>query len=105
MGACDLLAPLTQPPASHPDGSVSAAPPQDQHICVLVTVPLERIDILLDRLDLGSPEQSHQVMVLGIVGDVSGPIGLLQATDSVLETGGPRYRPGAGQGDLVPAGG
>ena len=37
-------------------------------------------------------------MVVGVVGDVAGAVGLLEAADAVLEARGARDGPGPGQG-------
>jgi hypothetical protein len=40
----------------------------------------------------------HEVVVVGVVGDVAGAVGLLDAADAVLEAGRAGHRPGPGQG-------
>ena len=49
-----------------------------------------------DPVDLGLARAGHEVVVGRVVGDVAGPVGLLQAADAVLHAGraGDRPRPG-----------
>jgi hypothetical protein len=55
----------------------------------LVTVDLERGDRLGDAVDLRLAQLGHVVVVVGVVGDVAGAVGLLEAADAVLEPGVP----------------
>ncbi len=53
------------------------------------------------RIDLGLAQVHHPVVVLGVVGDGAGPVGLLQPADAVLEPGRAGHGPRSGEGLLV----
>src|SRR3954466_114000 len=50
-----------------------------------------------EAVDLGLAGAGHEVVVGRVVGDVAGFVGLLQPADPVLEPGGARHGPRAGQ--------
>src|SRR5439155_20796877 len=54
-------------------------------------------DVLGDARDLGCPQVGHALVVLGVVGDVAGDVGLLDAADPVGEARRARDGPGPGQ--------
>ena len=54
-------------------------------------------DVRGDSRDLLSADADHEVVVVGVVGDVAGALLLLEAADPVLEAGRPRQRPLAGE--------
>ena len=80
------------------DRSVGRAPPEHQHLGVAVGVlDLERVDGGGDPVDLRGAQPGHEVVVVGVVGDVAGDVGLLDAADAVLQPRGARDGPRAGQ--------
>ncbi len=79
-----------------PDGPVGRAPAEDQQVALLRPEDLERRDVVGDARDLGRAQGLHPVVVVRVVADVAGDVGLLQPADPVLEAGragdGPRPR-------------
>ncbi len=65
-----------------------------------VPVPsdLDRWDVRRDALDLGLAQFGHELVVERAVTDITGSVGLLETSESMLQSRRPRYRPGPGQG-------
>ena len=55
-----------------------------------------------DAGHLGGAQPHHPVVVVGVVGDVAGAVGLLDAPEAVLETRRARHGPGSGEGRGIP---
>ena len=83
--------------AAAANGPVSRTPTEDENLGALLVLNLEQGDVVGDIGDLPSPGVGHQLMVLGVIGDVAGDRFLLHTSDPVLETRRARYRPGAGE--------
>src|SRR6266536_5330345 len=60
-------------------------------------VDFERRDAAGDAVDLRLPRPHHEVVVVGVVADVAGAVGLLDAADAMLQPGCTRHSPWPGQ--------
>ena len=90
MGVSDARALLPSPPHRGDDRAVGRAPPHDEELRVPVgIVDLELGDVRGDARDLLRPQPHHQVVVVRVVRDVAGDVGLLEPADPVLEPGVP----------------
>src|SRR5690606_9076891 len=84
------------------DRAVGGSPTEHQHLRVAGRViALDRLDDVGDLVDLGLSQQDHVVVVVRVVGDVAGDVGLLDAADAVFRSGGARDGPGPGQSGRV----
>src|SRR5690606_26574290 len=91
----DLAAGPADAAGGGPDGPPRRAPADDEDVGVAGrVVDDEGVDAARDPVDLGLPQLDHVFVVLGLVGDVAGDVGLLDAADPVLEA----RRAGHGQG-------
>ena len=75
------------------DRPVRAAPAEDEQVRALLVVDLELGDVGGDPGDLARADPHHQVVVVGVVGDVARALLLLQPADPVLEAGRAGERP------------
>src|ERR1035437_8889165 len=93
-GASDIDTVVTRQPGGFRDRSVSRPPAQDQDVGVAGRVVRHQVrDALGDAIDLGLAQPRHLVVVVGVVGEVAGDVGLLDASDAVLQAGGARDSP------------
>src|SRR5436189_216583 len=76
-----------------PDGAVGRAPAEDQQVAAVWPEDLERRDVPGDACHLGLTIELHPMVVVRVVADVAGHIGLLEATDAMLEPGRARHSP------------
>ena len=91
---CDVLAVRADAPRGRRDRAVRAAPAEHEQLRLAVgVVDLELRDVGGDSRDLLRAQPRHQVVVLGVVRDVAGPVGLLEPADPVLEPRSSRQRP------------
>ena len=93
----DRAAAVAHTPARRRDRAVRATPAEHEHRRVAVgIVDLELRDVARDAGDLLRAQARHQIVVVGVVRDVAGAVGLLEAADAVLEARraghGPRPR-------------
>src|SRR5688572_17930382 len=96
-------APTPYPLAGRTDGPEARAPPDDEHTRVAVrVVDLGGPDVVGDAVDLRLPQSHHGVVVVRVVRDVAGDVGLLEPADAVLEAGDSWNRPRPGERRLVP---
>ena len=81
--------------ASHcsADRAVCRAPAEHERVGTVRIVDLEQRDVVRDPRHLRRAQARHQVVVLGVVGDGAGDVGLLEPADPVLEAGRARDRP------------
>ena len=70
-----------------PDRAVGRAPAEDQQVAAVGPEDLERRDVVGDPGDLRLAQELHPVVVVRVVADVAGDVGLLEAADPVLEAG------------------
>ena len=75
------------------DRAVRRAPAEHERVRAVGIVDLEQRDVVRDPGHLCGAQSGHQVVVLGVVGDGAGHVGLLEAADPVLEPGRARDRP------------
>ena len=86
------------PPAGGADRAVGRAPADDGDPRVAVrVVDLGGRQARGDPVDLRLAGAGHEVVVGRVVGDVAGPVGLLQPADAVLQARGARHGPRPGQ--------
>ena len=81
-----------------PDRAVRGAPAEDQQVAAVRPEDLERRDVVGDPGDLRLAQQLHPVVVVRVVADVAGDVGLLEAADAVLQAGRARDGPLPGEG-------
>ena len=95
----DRAAPArADPPAGRADRPVRRAPAEHQHLRVAGrVVHLQRRQRPGDAVDLRLPGADHEVVVVRVVGDVAGAVGLLDAADPVLQARRAGHRPRPGQ--------
>ncbi len=92
----DRVAAPPHPSYAGADRAVRRAPADDQQPGLARRVV--DLDVgHLHRVDLGLAGAHHQVVVVGVVGDLAGQVLLLDAADPVLEPGHAGRRPRAGQ--------
>ena len=90
MGQGDLVTFEAGAAGAGADRPFARSPPDDEQAGVGIGVHLERRNLIGDARDLRLPQGRHAGMVGSLVGDVSGDVRLLQATDAVLKALGPR---------------
>src|SRR2546422_5129253 len=80
---------------SRRDMAVRPAPTDDQQIALCVAMNSLDWDVVGDAGNLRGARANHVLMVRGVVTDVSGDVLLLDAADTVFQTGcaGQRPRP------------
>jgi len=94
VSVCDELAVRTDAPCGRRDRAVCPAPAEHEELRLAAgVVDLELRDVPGDACDLLRAEPRHQVVVLGVVGDVAGAVRLLEAADPVLQPRRARQRP------------
>ena len=91
MGDAPALA--VEPLDRAPDRAVRRAPAEDQQVAAVRPEDLQRRDVVGDPGDLRLAQELHPVVVVRVVADVAGDVGLLEAADPVLEAGRSRDRP------------
>ncbi len=77
-------------------------PPADHQQAAVRPEDLGWRDVLTHPLHLRGAESAHVLVVRGVVGDVPGPVLLLEPADPVLQPGRPGDRPGPTERLLVP---
>ena len=84
-----------------PDGSVRAPPGEQEDLRVLRTVHFQVRNLPNDALHLRRAQVHHEIVVLGVVRDVSLDVRLLQPPDPVLHGRSSRHDPRAREGHIV----
>jgi len=96
VGAGNSVSGLARGPDGGRDRAVGRAPPEHEH----PRGPRRVVDLEVGHghsVDLGLAQPRHPVVVVGVVGDVAGDIGLLDAADPVLQPRRAGNRPRTGQ--------
>ena len=95
----NIVAGIAHELASSADGAEGRAPADDQNASLAArVVNNDRINGAGDCVNLGLADAHHLVVVIGVVGDSAVAVGLLETSDSMLETLGAGHCPRASQG-------
>ena len=89
----DLVAVAAHALDRRADRAVGRAPAEHERVGAVGVVDRELGDVVRDPGHLRRAQARHQVVVLGVVGDRAGHVGLLEPADPVLEPGRAGNRP------------
>ena len=93
MRARDGVTGLAGPAHAGADRALARPPAEHEQARAGLGVDHQRRDVARDPVDLRGPQLGHPRVVGGVIGDVAGHVGLLEAADPVRQPGRPGNRP------------